>query len=216
MNTDKKVCLEFKCPIQFSELEKKGEQFHCFNCSKNLVDFRTSEVDKIHEYYHKAKDKTCGIFKKSQLRSNFLKTSLATLIVTSLTTYHTYGQEIEVENDDKTSISCTDADIFLGIIIEKHAEPVGGIKKFFDELSKEIQYPKNINKYGRVFVEFEIDTTGKMINLKVVRGLETNTNKETLRAIKALNQPFTPAEQRGKKVKSKMVFPIIFKEPEEK
>jgi len=169
-------------------------------------------VDYVCEKFHKVTDeKICGIFNKSQLNKNFLKTSLATIVVTSLMSYHTYGQEVDIEIEEEEEIEVVDDEIFFGSIIGQNAEPIGGYLKFYEVLTKEIKYFKRLKKYGKVWVQFSIDTTGKMSDFKVVKGLEKKADKEAIRALKAIDYPFTPSKQRGKKVKSRMIVPINFK-----
>lgn len=62
---------------------------------------------------------------------------------------------------------------------------------------------------GRVTVQFTIDKDGSVKDVKVLRGADSTLDKEAVRVIS--NSPkWTPGKQRGKAVKVKYTFPIIF------
>ena len=64
--------------------------------------------------------------------------------------------------------------------------------------------------YGRVFVEFFIDTDGSVTDTKVLRGIDPVLDAEALRVINS-SPKWTPDKQHGKPVKVRYVFPVEFK-----
>ena len=66
------------------------------------------------------------------------------------------------------------------------------------------------DKSGRVFVEFSIETDGSVSNVKVIRGVDPVLDTEALRVIRA-SPKWTPAKIRDKPVRSKYVFPVVFR-----
>ncbi len=209
MKKNQKACLAFKCPIQLNQLAKKEEGYFCTSCSKPIEDFRTKNLQETQDLIRNPQQSICGIFRSTQLSDSFLKYALATAIVTSSLAHPAFGQE--VKKDSIIRNEETGDDIFIGTIVEDIAEPVGGVEKFFEAISNEINYPEGLKKGGKVYISVVVDTTGKIIEAKVMRGFDEAADKEALRALKALNYPFTPATQRGKPVESRIVFPVAFK-----
>ena len=62
---------------------------------------------------------------------------------------------------------------------------------------------------GKVFVEFWIEPTGDITNAKVIRGLCDTCDKEALRLVTEMPK-WTPATQKGKPIRTRMVIPIKF------
>lgn len=98
-------------------------------------------------------------------------------------------------------------------IVEEPAEFEGGYELFSEIVKNNLNITQTM-KEGRVFIEFVVDTTGKMTNLKVIKGLTEENDKETLRLLHLINEYYTwqPAKQRGKKVRVRMILPILFKQ----
>ncbi|MBO9703853.1 MAG: energy transducer TonB [Sporocytophaga sp.] len=83
------------------------------------------------------------------------------------------------------------------------------LEKFFRE---NIKYPEEglKNKLeGKVFVEFTIDSTGKIINPRIVRGLGNGFDEEVMRVFQ-LMPDWKPGYSDGKPVDSKKVLPVEF------
>ncbi len=62
---------------------------------------------------------------------------------------------------------------------------------------------------GRVTVQFTIDKDGSVKDVRVLRGVDSTLDKEAVRVISS-SPKWTPGKQRGKAVKVKYTFPIIF------
>lgn len=63
---------------------------------------------------------------------------------------------------------------------------------------------------GKVYVVFIIDENGRVVNPKVVRGVNKMLDAEAIRMVKTL-PTFIPAKQNGKPVKMRYSVPIVFK-----
>ena len=62
---------------------------------------------------------------------------------------------------------------------------------------------------GKLFVQFDIDTTGKIINAFVVKKLDPDFDKEAMRVI--LNAPrWSPGYQKGEPVMVRFTMPFVF------
>jgi len=63
---------------------------------------------------------------------------------------------------------------------------------------------------GKVFIQFVVDPNGNAVDIQVVRGVDPLLDNEALRLIKSTSGMWTPGKQRGKPVKVRYTFPIIF------
>ncbi|MEM6737768.1 MAG: TonB family protein [Bacteroidota bacterium] len=61
---------------------------------------------------------------------------------------------------------------------------------------------------GKVFVQFEVDTLGRVRNPNVIKGLGFEADSIALNIVRTLK--FHPAEYNNKKIEVKRVFPIEF------
>jgi protein TonB len=178
-----------------------------------VLDFTSKTDEELREELEKSSGRVCGLFKKSQLSSQFLKYVAATFIATSITA-PALGQKVlewdSLRNEREKFEGEKDEEIFLGIIVETHAAPIGGYNRFYAAVAKTMKYPEGLSEKGKVFVEFIIDTAGRMTDVKVIKGLNELAEKEAIRVFSVLNYPFEPGRQRGKAVRTRMVMPILF------
>ncbi len=80
-------------------------------------------------------------------------------------------------------------------------------------IGENIKYPESAKKegiQGRVFISFVVNKDGSISDVKKLRGVSEELDKEAMRVIK--NMPkWKPGEQRGEKVKVEYALPINFK-----
>ncbi|PID92401.1 MAG: energy transducer TonB [Bacteroidetes bacterium] len=62
---------------------------------------------------------------------------------------------------------------------------------------------------GRVIVQFAVNKVGKVVDAKVIRGIDPALDKEAIRVVMT-SPKWTPGKQRGKAVKVLFTFPINF------
>ncbi len=62
---------------------------------------------------------------------------------------------------------------------------------------------------GRVFVQFDVNEKGEITNVIVVRGVDPSLDKEAVRVVKS-SPKWTPGKQRGRPVRVRFTFPIVF------
>jgi protein TonB len=85
--------------------------------------------------------------------------------------------------------------------------------KIMQFIAKKTKYPpiaKENNITGRVFVSFVVDKSGKVTNVKILRGVDKYLDAEAVRVVSSLPK-FKPGKQRGKPVKVQYNVPISFK-----
>lgn len=98
-------------------------------------------------------------------------------------------------------------------MLDEKPEFPGGMKELIKFIQQNILYPpvalqKKIQ--GRVVVEGIIDTDGKIIQPKVVYGVDSLLDKEALRIIEMIPD-WRPGKLSGEAVKVKFRFPVTFK-----
>jgi protein TonB len=99
------------------------------------------------------------------------------------------------------------------IIVEENAAFKGGdVNTFRSWVQESIVYPPvaaEAGISGKVFVQFCVNSKGLVTDIKVLRGVHPELDKEVIRCIN--NSPsWIPAKQGGKAVKQQFVMPIIF------
>jgi TonB family protein len=98
-------------------------------------------------------------------------------------------------------------------IVEKTAEYKGGMEALYKKVGKTLRYPADARRYGiegKVFVEFVIEKTGSVRDVRVIKGLGGGLNEESVRVIETMTN-WIPAKVKGKSVQQRMVLPIAFK-----
>jgi TonB family protein len=99
------------------------------------------------------------------------------------------------------------------VMVEQSAMPVGGMDSFFQRLGSELYYPEQARQMGiegRVFVEFIVQTDGRLTDFKVLKGIGAGCDAEAMRAL-AKMEPWKPAQMKSNVVRQKLVLPITFK-----
>ena len=94
-----------------------------------------------------------------------------------------------------------------------------GPYKFRIWVDKHKRYPRKAKKqglHGRVIVQFAIDETGKLVDAKVIRGVDKILDKEALRVVLAAPDKWLPALKNGKQVKQTYTLPVIFEKQDKK
>ena len=122
-----------------------------------------------------------------------------------------FGQDLLIEEEEQTI-----GDVFY--VVEDMPRFRGCTDKkctaeeIFKHIAENITYPpkaKNYGIYGKVFVSFIVGKSGKIINVKVSRGVDKYLDAEALRVVKLLPN-FIPGKQRGKAVNVQYTIPISF------
>ena len=97
--------------------------------------------------------------------------------------------------------------------VEQMPQFPGGEAALMKYLQSHINYPPMAaenNVQGRVVVQFVVDKTGKVGEVKVVRNVDKDLDKEAVRVCKSLPK-FTPGRQNGQAVSVWYTLPVTFK-----
>jgi protein TonB len=95
---------------------------------------------------------------------------------------------------------------------EKPAIYKGGMHDLFEDVGKDLKYPKEARKNfvrGRLLVTFKIDKTGKLYDFKVHNGIGMGCDEAAILAIQK-RRTWTPAKVKGKPVIQEMTLPVAF------
>ena len=125
---------------------------------------------------------------------------------------------VTVTGDSRNYISidgCTDDDelVPFKMVERKPVFQLGGVNNFAKWVNEHLIYPEDAQKakkQGRVVVQFTITKTGKMENVKVLRGTFKSLDEEALRIVKS-SPVWEPGKMQGKAVDVTYTFPIIFR-----
>ena len=86
----------------------------------------------------------------------------------------------------------------------------GSSMEFQKWILDNIRYPEGVSAEGRVSVSFTISETGKVTDVKVLRGADQKLNDEAVRVISS-SPDWTPALKDGKPIAIQMLIPVEFK-----
>ena len=132
--------------------------------------------------------------------------------------------EDEVEIEDELEIEDTESDEDIAIEIEEESDDdffmvvenmpefPGGDLGLMKYIQKNVKYPpiaKEYNITGKVYIQFIVDKSGSVTNVKVVRGVDKNLDAEAVRVVKSLPK-YKPGKQRGQNVRVMFTIPINF------
>jgi protein TonB len=89
----------------------------------------------------------------------------------------------------------------------------GGNPAIVGAIQKAVKYPALALRNqveGRIFISFTVNPQGEVSDVKVVKGLGSGLDEETIRAVKTLPK-FIPGKQNGRAVSVSFTVPITFK-----
>ena len=94
----------------------------------------------------------------------------------------------------------------------------GGMPALMEYLSKNIKYPEAAMKkgiQGRGIVQFVVEKDGSITNVKILRGVDPELDKEAVRVVSAMPK-WRPGTQRGEAVRVRFTVPVMFRLTEDK
>ena len=89
----------------------------------------------------------------------------------------------------------------------------GGTAAIVAAIQKAVKYPSKAianGVEGRVYVSFTVDSKGEVTDVKIVKGLGSGLDEETMRAISALPR-FIPGKQNGREVSVSFTVPVTYR-----
>jgi TonB family protein len=132
---------------------------------------------------------------------SFAQTSLKTVVFKVRKVKQT---DVVVENkEEPTYMSVEESATFQG----------GDLSNFNRWINQNLQYPAlcaDASIQGRVFIQFAVDSNGNVCDVRVLRSVHPELDKEAVRVVSS-SPVWFPAKQNGKIVKQLFVIPIIFR-----
>lgn len=104
------------------------------------------------------------------------------------------------------------------MIVEQMPQFVGGIDSLMTFIQRNLSYPVEAVKdgiQGRVILRFVVNKKGKVVDARVMRGIDPFCDKEALRVIR-LMPDWIPGKQNGRNVSTYFTIPIVFRLPVDK
>ena len=100
-----------------------------------------------------------------------------------------------------------------GTVLSEKKTKIGGPQALSRYFSEAIRYPVIAQEngiQGRVICTFIVETDGSLSDVKVMRGLDPNLDREALRVMQAMPK-WIPGKQNGKVVRTKYTVPVTFR-----
>jgi len=114
-----------------------------------------------------------------------------------------------VQQEDKAVVE--EEPVF--IIVEEPATFQGGdLNSFRTWVEKNLEYPPVAAENGisgKVYVQFAVNSKGDVVDVKILRSVDSSLDKESIRVIMS-SPKWNPAKQGGKAVKQQFVIPLSF------
>lgn len=121
--------------------------------------------------------------------------------------------DAEILNDEELAEMVDEKQIdYLKEIDVKPSFNGGDANSFSEWVNSRLEYPQKAKKngiQGCVTLAFTIDTDGRVINVKVLRGVERSLDKEAVRVVSS-SPKWSPGIKDGKPVRVTYTFPVIF------
>jgi protein TonB len=100
------------------------------------------------------------------------------------------------------------------VFVEEDATFQGGSYQttFRDWIYQNLVYPPvaiENNIFGKVIVQFAVNSRGEVVDVKIMRGVDPSLDKEAIRVFMS-SPKWTPAKQGGRAVKQQFTMPIQF------
>lgn len=99
------------------------------------------------------------------------------------------------------------------MVVEQQPEFEGGYEAMMNFIKKNMRYPASARRMGidgTVYVSFVVGKDGTINDVKVLRGISADCDKEAVRVVQMM-PPWKPGKQNGKAVFVRFNLPIKFK-----
>jgi len=180
--------------------------------------------------YSLIKNRIKMITKIKSSKTAALKLSMGVLVTATLLVIFTFDNEKSQAQDkkpvdkqakvivnDQQKSTQTEEQVF-GDPLESATFQGGDVQAFHNWVLKNLIYPATAKAKGisgKVFVQYAINTSGEVVDVKVVRSANPLLDEEAVRVIKS-SPKWEPAKFKGEKSKQQFTIPIAFVNDEQK
>ena len=101
----------------------------------------------------------------------------------------------------------------LFTVVDQQPEYEGGYEAMMAFIKQNMKYPPNARRMqieGTVHVSFIVSKTGTISEVKVLRGIMTECDKEAVRVVQMM-PPWKPGKQNGRNVNVRFILPLKFR-----
>jgi hypothetical protein len=95
------------------------------------------------------------------------------------------------------------------VVVENQPEFEGGHDAMADYLQKNLKDKKKLKGKGRVYTSFVVEKDGSIGDVKILRGINEDTDREAIRIISGMPK-WKPGKQNGKTVRVRYILPLKF------
>jgi TonB family protein len=237
-----KPSLSFSCPEDWNKMAPCGQGRFCGSCQKTVIDFTQKSDGEIQMLLAKREGEVCGRFFSQQLaqpiksRFSFRKVFSSVLVLLGLSflskeaeaqvkkavVKKPQNQKMKKKDQELTPVQgyetgivalegpLPDADVVYNAEIMPQFKygDMPELQSFLNENKKTF---KNCNQ-GRVITSFIIDTLGRVNDIRILKGVSEEIDKEAIRLANLLE--FNPGMQNGRKVRVRFTLVIPFNKEE--
>ncbi|TSJ44174.1 energy transducer TonB [Mucilaginibacter corticis] len=205
--------LKFNCCADWDSMATTTGGRNCQLCQKKVFDFTNSTQNDLDLILSENNSNICGRFTASQASVQpriipvWKKWVSAAMVLVGFNLFNI--KAIAQNNVPKTDTNAYHSGrILMGEIAIINSSPqfIGGKEALDIFLKKHLNYK---GRNGEVRLRFDVDTSGKVKNLRVIASLDASSDKEALRVIK-LSPKWAPATLQGKPVNSSFTLPVKF------
>ena len=142
--------------------------------------------------------------------------ALATARISTVTQEGSAGpniRELEAVEGPKTIEGTVDTKVYISVEQMPKLPGGGGTSAIVAAIQRAVKYPAlalHNGVEGKVYASFTVNEKGEIIDLKLVKGLGSGLDEETLRAIRSLPR-FIPGKQNGREVSVSFTVPVTYR-----
>jgi protein TonB len=121
--------------------------------------------------------------------------------------------DVQVEFQEPVEAVVAEDENKIFMVVEQQPEFEGGYEAMMNFIRKNMRYPASARRMGidgTVYVSFVVGKDGTINDVKVLRGISADCDKEAVRVVQAM-PPWKPGKQNGKAVFVRFNLPIKFK-----
>lgn len=114
---------------------------------------------------------------------------------------------------DEPVAEVVEAEDELFTVVDQQPEFAGGYEAMMAFIKGNMQYPANARRMrveGTVHVSFIVSKTGEISDVKVLRGIMTECDREAVRVVRMMPH-WTPGKQNGRPVNVRFILPLKFR-----
>lgn len=144
-----------------------------------------------------------------------MKKTLVTLLTASallINGCNTDSRDSEIVSGSNLKTDKALLDEMVYTVTDEAPEFPGGLQSMYQFLGNNIRYPEKASKanvQGKVFLTFVVGSTGKIRDVKTLKGVGFGMDEEAERVVKAMPK-WNPGRKDGKNVAVKYNLPISF------